>query len=248
MSAALVFICSDHVGPYVNAVSYLRDKRGVASFTFIFITGALVEGPRTDFVESITAAFESLGEGRYLGRPAHVDEKSQARYRETAEFLDCRSSVKVVPLEDLAGYISREAKSVKLGQLAIDVTGLPKVLAAHVMLICLAVGRQVHTFELRQRTNPKAPELSLYHALSAGDFDYPSLARDPAVLASVRQLVHVKRATWAIVVVSLIGMASLAVLIAVDAKNPALAIVGLAANVIGIAGGTLQAITIYKGK
>jgi hypothetical protein len=78
VNAALVFVCSEQVGPYVNALSYLRDKRNVTEFTFVFITGAAIEGPRTAYVKEIIEALQNLAGGEYLGRPVATKPKKSS--------------------------------------------------------------------------------------------------------------------------------------------------------------------------
>ncbi|WP_460845124.1 hypothetical protein [Phytohabitans suffuscus] len=230
-------------------MSYLRDKRSVTSFTFVFVTGAMMEGPQTAYVETIITTLEDLANGTYLKRAADIDPRSRVHYKALA--ADVRGSPKLtetVFLEGLGEFLARRTAETNGGQPVIDVTGLPKILTAHVMLICLVGGYQVHAFELRNKVNHARPELSLYFALPAGGFDYPALTRDPAVLTSIRQLVHVRRVMWTTAALSTIGVICFASLLLVDTNNPVLAAVGLTANVIGIAGGVLQALTTRTGR
>jgi hypothetical protein len=118
---------------------------------------------------------------------------------------------------------------------------------AHVMLICLTGGYQVHTFELRHKVDRSYPERSLYYALPTGGFDYPPLTRDPAVQSSVRQLIPLRRVMWATAAVSAVGVICFTTLLLVDSNNTAFAVIGLAANVLGIAGDARQALTTRNG-
>lgn len=248
MNSALIFICSDQIGPYLNALSYLSDKRGVSKFTFVFITGAMMEGPQTIFTETIISTLERLADGVYFDHPVTVDAQTRARYASLACNLRASPNLtEVVSLEELTSFLTERARKMNSSQLLIDVTGLPKILTAHVMLICLVGGYQVHAFELRHKVNRNHPELSLYFSLSPGDFDYPPLTRDPAVQASVHQLVHVRRVMWTTALVSTIGVICFAALLLIDSTNTTLAVIGLTANVIGISSGVLQALTTRIG-
>ncbi|MES9538123.1 hypothetical protein [Actinomadura sp. NPDC000600] len=243
MNTALIFVCSSAVDAYLNALCYLSDKRSVTQFSFVFITGAMTEGPSTDFVDDIIFSLERLAEGKYRNRDIEIRQKVKDRYLEIAMTLRSSSNlIELVSLEELDEFLADRAQRASPRQVFIDVTGLPKILTAHVMLISLVSGYQVYAFELRHKVDQAYPERSLYWAMPQGGFDYPPLTRDPAVQSSFRQLIHVRRIVWTIAATSLVGFACFVVLLLVDSTNATLAIIGLAANVIGIASGIFQAL------
>jgi hypothetical protein len=249
VNAALVFVCSDQVGPYINALSYLADKLDVRDFLFVFTTGAMMEGPRTAFVDTIIDALGELAQGRYLGRAVSVDSAARAAYSKLSATLTAKTDlVRSISLEELGGFLGQQAGRTSRGRLFVDVTGLPKILMAHVMLICVSAGYSAYAFELRHAVNRSHPEKSLYHALPFGAFEYPSLTRDPAVQSSVRKLIPIRRIVWATVLLSSVGVTCFAALLLVSPSNQVLAVIGLAANIIGIAGGGLQALAMRRGE
>jgi hypothetical protein len=248
LSAALIFVFSDQPGPYVNALSYLYDKRDVSIFKFVFVTGASTEPPKTDLVESIIKAVEDLSQGIYCGNSVDIDPLSQASYASIASTLrNSRPLTRVIPLDELSTFLSGQIDgNIRSNDVIVDVTGLPKVLMAHVMLICHVGGHAVHTFELRNQANRRRPELSLYFSLPLGGYGYPSLSRDVAVQQSVRKLVHIRRMMWTTTLVSVVAFACFAVLLMVDSRNILLAVIGLAANIVGILGSIVQAMATRK--
>jgi hypothetical protein len=248
VKSATIFVCSDDVGPYVNVVSYLKDKRSISRFTFVFLTGAMTESPQTAFVDAIVEALEKLGEGKYKGREVDVPQDERTRYMNLAQDLrSCPDLVISITMEQLPGYLAGQQSMAKPDRPVIDVTGLPKILMAHVLLICIAHGHSVHAFELRNRINRSRPELSLYNFLPAGGFDYPPLNRDPTVLNSFGKLVPARRIMWSTVVVTGVGLTCFAILLLVDPTNLWLVEVGLAANVLGISGAILQGLSMRDG-
>ncbi|GII76662.1 hypothetical protein Sru01_16440 [Sphaerisporangium rufum] len=248
MSAALIFVCSNDVGPYLNALAYLSDKHNISDFKFVFVTGAMIEGPQTSFVETIVLALEDLASGTYEKRCVEIDARTAGQYATLAANLKSNSrSTEVVSLDELPDLLAKQVAETGRAKLFVDVTGLPKILMARVLLVCLVGGFHVYAFELRHRVDREFPERSLYFAMPPGAFDYPPLARDLAVHNSVRQLINVRRVLWITAMVSLVGVVCFATLLLIDSSNTVLAVVGLAANIIGIASGALQALATRSG-
>lgn len=245
MYSALIFVCSDQPEPYLNVLTYLADKRGTSQFTFVFITGAMMEGPQTSFVDTLISNIDELANGRYRGRQITTSEEVRKKYAMLASNLRSNPNLtKVIALEELADLISSQISKNRQRLPIIDVTGLPKILAAHVMLICLAEGHPVHAFELRDRVDRRRPELSLYFSLPSGAFDYSQLTRDPAVQASLRRLIPLRKIMWAITAALAIGMGCFTTLIFLKPDNIIFSLIGIAANLIGIIGGVSQIISM----
>jgi hypothetical protein len=253
MKTALVFVCIANVDPYVNALSYLDEKQDGPRVTFVAITGAGAEAPGGMEVR-ITGAFEKLSRNmmdvydeklkRRVERAIEIEDHARLRYKGLSEKLQVEaSSVLYRTLDELERYISERVDAVGRDKLIVDVTGLTKVHAARVMLICLARRQEVHTFDLRKAANRERPDLSLYHALEPGSYSYECLTRDRAVQTSIGRLIPRRTVLWAAMILALLGTAGVALTLLVQPTNIVLGQISVIANVLGIIGFALQAAT-----
>lgn len=245
MNTALVFVCTPNADSYINALMHLRDKHDVASFEFVIVTGGPTEGPSAGFVEEqLVPRLTDLGKGIYAGKRGVIEKRTCPKYGDLAATLR-RGSLNptITELDGLPGLLKRKAREVRPHRLFIDITGLPKVLAAQVMLISLANSRPVHTFELRHTLDREHPENSLYFSLPSGGFEYRSLSDDRAVKSNFAKLVRIERFGWALAATLLIALACFLILLLATPNNPMVAGIGLAASLFSISAGIWQLIT-----
>ncbi|MGP4109728.1 hypothetical protein ACTWP5_02270 [Streptomyces sp. 4N509B] len=242
MSWALVFVYSNDVGPYINVLSYLEDKRSVSNFKFVFLTGVVNESPRTNFVDSILLELDNLANGTYKGRELALSHDVREKYASIARHLRRNDSLAVpITMEQLGDFLKKYEAESKPIPLLVDVTGLPKTQMAHVLLVCLSHRSTVtNTFELLARPNRARPELSLYHALGQNDFWYASLTRDLTVHNSVRQLVPVRRVVLVAGVVAAITLVGFFINLLTDPESIWLSVLGITSSLFGILSTALQ--------
>jgi len=248
MNSALIFVCTDNVDPYLNALSYLYDRCGVTRFTFVFLSEVATEAPATKFVDDIIATLSSLADGEYGKHPVDVDERSKELYSLLAANLKSNPSLHTaIPLKELPTFLSKQTVEAKPDKLFIDITGLTKDVMAQVFSITIFLGYDAYAFVLNERPNKKKPELSLYFHLRPSDFHYHALSQEPTVQRIRRRLIPLPRIIWTAGIISAVSTICFLTLLLVDPSNIVLAITGLAANVIGIASGAIQALTFKAG-
>lgn len=220
MNTALIFVCSQNIDAYINAAAYLQDKREVTKFTFVFLVDAPTESPATHFVEEILSRLSMLAEGKYNGRPIDIDDSAKAQYALLAANLRSNPSLRqVTTLEELPGFLRRQAAAAKPGRIFIDTTGLTKNLLAHVFSIAIFYDYEAYTFELRERPNRSRPELSLYFHLRPTDFQYQLLTQEPTVQRIRKSLIPVSRILWITTTLFVVSIACLAAYLIMDQDN-----------------------------
>lgn len=247
MNTALIFVCSDNVDSYINAIAYLCDKCGVARFTFVFLRETASESPATNFVDNILGKLVKLAEGEYDGRRSDIDDNAKAQYALLAASLRASPPLReVTTLAELPSLLLRHAAAAKPDQLFIDTTGLTKSLMAHVFSIAIFLGYEAYTFELRERPNRERPELSLYFSLRPADFNYHPLTREITVQRIRSRLIPLPRILKVAAAISATSAVCFGVLLLVDPNNIVLLLIGLIANVIGVASGALQVLAMKR--
>lgn len=244
MNTALIFTFSNNVDIYINSILHLGDKYAVSKFSFIFVTGATIEGPSTDFADKIVSGLEDLSAGIYKNSSIEIDDRIKSRCAATVDNLKASQSnqelAQPVPLEELEKFLERQSKQARPGRLFIDVTGLPKVLMSHVMLIGIAGGHETYAFELHKQPDRAHPEKSLYFFIPPGGFSYYPLRQSPAVQSVFRKLIHVRRILRTTTATLIVGIICFSILTFIDSQNPILATIGLVSNLIGIVSGIYQ--------
>jgi len=251
VNSALVFVCTPTLGPYLNALSYLDDKRSVTRFTLVAMTGEGIEAP-AGLDQRIVGALEGLAEGKFESREndrtverlIDIQRADRERYARIANSLRKHSpTVRNEHVDTLAAFIAEHMSTNAQNEVVIDVTGLTKVQTARIILICLDRGNKVHTFDLDQRASKDHPERSLYHLLEPGSYRYECLTRDQAVQTSLKKFVSRSTITWSTAAVIGVAIACLGALQFVQPTNPTLSAISLVANVLGIAGVLWQGTT-----
>ncbi len=243
---AVISVCSSNLGPYVNAISYLFDRRGIRSFVFLFITDVSAEAPSNSLALEILSAFDNLGStgcfwDSTVDPPAELNDNEARLFLEVADCLEASAESPVtVSIDQLTTALDHWKAESLTTELVLDITGLPKVVAAQVTAICVTSGHAVSMFDLRTDPKGKPPVDLLYGRLSEGDSDYTRLNREPAVQSSLRRLVSIRRALMITGLAMIGGLAALAIVLVVDRENITFVALAVSANLVGIAGTTYQ--------
>jgi hypothetical protein len=223
-----IFLFSDRVDPYVNAIVYAYDNMGVTSVRLVY-----VRGTRTGLTESeASAAFNQV-----WSRVEKLAAGNAEVYKRVNERLLDRQLIPV-DYSDLKRSLSHLVK--KHGgprHCVFDLTGASKTPSIGVFAVCLAIGvKSVYTFELADRPDPDDPDSFLYHALDEEQYSYTCLTDTEPVRRSQSALLRKTSLFWYIFFISLVVMAvSLYTLVVVSPDNMMVQSLNLAAAVVGLA-------------
>lgn len=250
----LIFLFSDRVDPYVNAIAYTFDNMQVDTVRLVQIKGTktgLTETQASAVYNRIWTLIENLSKGYYIDSAAgQAEQRLLSRtdkldiYRRINERLTEHSLVRLDYTnlkEDLNQLIRREGGSKCC---IVDLTAASKSPSIDVFSVCLALGvGAVYTFELADRPNPKNPELSLYHALGKDGYSYTCIGETEPVRASQAALLRKSSLLWYVGAIALVVMVVSLYLLAttgpnsliVQGLNLAAAVVGIVSFILAIA-------------
>lgn len=222
-----VFLFSDRVDSYINAVAHAYDKEQVDAVCFVYVRGTptgLTDILANTVFSTIANRLEELSRGG-----AEIYQRIQAR------LLDRR----LLPLDysSLRSGLSRELnKCGGANKCMVDVTGAAKGPAIDVFSVCLALGvRSIYTFELKNKPDPANPEKSLYHFLGPNDYSYTRLTETEPVKSSRAVLLRKFPMLWYVVGIALAAMIiTLIILVSAGPDNVVLQGINLLAAVVGL--------------
>jgi hypothetical protein len=210
------------------------------------LTGAAVEARSSSVSSEIVKALDDLiATGSYWeprrGPAAALDDTTRELFSSiAAEIKKSASNPVRIPIDDLSRALHTREPFASNSNILLDITGLPKILAAQVTSICVAENHHVGLFNLRVDPDEMKPHQLIYGLLEPGDFEYVPLNREPAVQATVAKFVPVQSVKIATLIVLAIGLVSLGVLTVIAPDNLVLSLVALTANVLGILGAVAQ--------
>jgi hypothetical protein len=231
-----LFLFSDRVDTYINAIAYAYDKMDAKAVRFVYVKGTKI-GLKDDTQAS--AVFTEI-----WNRLQSLASGSGEIYKQLDERLLDRQLIPIDYPElksDLGHLIKRQGGA---RNCIIDLTSASKVASIDVFTVCLALGvKSVHTFELDPKPDPRTPEKFLYHALSKGAFSYTCLTSTPPVQASQSSLLRKSYVLWYVGIVSLIIMVvSLYILATLGPNSSFVQLLNLTAAVVGLASPALALI------
>jgi hypothetical protein len=245
VTKAIICICSPRPDSLANAITYLVDSHDSLALKLILVSDNYASAPGITFIGTVIEFLDNLGAGDYQGRPVTVSPAVALLYQRAASALrHARHDAERVYASDFPTLLQNAAKGLPAAQVIIDVTSLPKPLAADITVTCAFRGFRVHSFELTEAVDRRRPEAYMYHAISANSFRYPCLT-DPAVVESgMREFIPKKALKISLLIVCLVSVACFALLIAFglhsSTSDELILWTGLVASVLGIATGTLQ--------
>jgi hypothetical protein len=249
MTKAIICICSPRPDSLANALTYLVDSRDSLTFKLFLVSDNYASAPGITFIDLVIDFLDKLSAGDYQGRLVSVSPAMAALYQRAASALrDARGDAERVYASDFRTLLQDAAKGIPAAQIIIDVTSLPKPLAADITVTCAFRGFRVHSFELTRPVDRRKPEEYMYHAISANSFRYPCLT-DPAIVESgMRELIPKKAVKISLLAICLVSVACFALLIMFGphstASNELILWTGLVASTLGIGTGALQLASI----
>jgi len=232
----VLFLFSDNVDTYINAIAYTYDKMDVKAVRLVYVKGTKI-GLKDDTPSTVVNGIWNRLQSLALG--------SSEIYKQLNERLLDRHLIPIDYPElkrDLGDFIKRQGGA---RNCIIDLTGASKAASIDIFAVCLALGvKSVYTFELDQKRDPKAPEESLYHALlSKGAYSYTCLTSTPPVKASQSSLLRKSYVLWYVGLASLIIMVvSLYILSTIGPNSPFVQFLNLTAAVVSLAAPALALI------
>lgn len=255
MTLAVVFVCTDNMGAQINVATHLVANVQVSSFRYIMLSDNYAVAPAAKlYVNKIVNSLKALSLGEYNGSSVDLNAEAARMYGMTAEFLQGpRLSVYSAMLSNVKDCLREATAGVGPSDVIVDVTGLTKPQAAHIMHTCMFLRFRVHSFELAVIPDRRNPARSLYHLLkSPSQFAYPCLADVSAVTQEMNKFISKRTLGVAISLVCVIAIACIALLIWMKPDSGVvsrtLLWIGLVANVLGILAGLLQIATSGRSK
>lgn len=245
MSTVIVCVCSRTIDSLANAVTHVVASRDSWSLRVILLSDSYAAAPDTGYVASVAESLQELAEGRYRGKAVGVDSAAADRYRRAAGALKgAASRAEAVDIRDLRALLNNKVKSEGRSHVQVDVTCLPKPLAAAVTVTCIFLGLRVYSFDLVRRFDARHPESSMYHALPGDGFRYPCLTDPVVVEEGMREFTPKKHLRIAVIAVSLVSAICFALLVLLKPSSSlgaeVVLWVGLASGILGIGTGFLQ--------
>lgn len=248
MNKAIVCVCSPNIGSIANVITYLVNSQEVSDLEIILLSDNYATAPNASYILTVADFLDRLSTGDYDGRQITIDPSASSGYHHAAEVLRRAAAVNIqrAYVRDLGTLLRGFKKSSSSTDMGVDLTCLPKPLAADVTVTCVFLGLRTYSFELIKPFDKRHPEMSMYHALSDGGFRYPCLT-DPAVVAEgMRGYASKKTLRVSIVVVCLVSVSCFALLMWLNPRSSASADfalwIGIASGVIGLGTGILQLI------
>jgi len=234
----LVFLFSDRVDSYINAIAHVYDHMQIDAVRLVY-----VKGTKT----GLTDAQASTVSNQIWGRLEKLAIDKDDIYKRVNERLLDRQ---LLPLEYMSlkeGLEKIVKKQGGNGNCIIDLTGASKAPSIEVFSVCLALGiKSVYTFELSTRPDPSNPESSLYHSLGKEGYSYTCLNDTDPVKASQSALLRKSPFLWYVCAISLIVMViSLYILGTIGPNNVAVQGLNLAASIVGL-GSPILALLVQR--
>jgi hypothetical protein len=238
----LLFIVSGNVEPYVNVLAHAYKNLGIAGVDFVSIQGSTKSGSPAEFSQierGILALLSELAQGKFHGVDLTHRDDGISTFLPVENALTSKS-YNVINYSDLATHLHNLIPARRRGEYIVDVTGLTKNLAIEIVTLSLSLGLRAYSFELSQHRISLPAEMRMFHELKTDDYSYVCLTDTPAIRAASTRLVRRDRVLAWTLAATITTLGSFLILTFTDDQNIALKIVGLAANIIGIAGPTLQ--------
>jgi hypothetical protein len=245
VTKAIICVCSPRVDSFANAITHLVDSWQSLDIRVFMLSDNYATAPGGTFIDDAIAFLDDLSAGMYQGRAVSVSPAKADLYRRAVSALQrARDSAEPVYIRDFAGRLRDITKKEVDTQVIVDVTSLPKPLAADVTVTCTFRGLRVFSFELTRSPDRNRPENSMYHAISASDFRYPCLTDPVIVRAGMHRFISKKNIKISILAVCAISVICFVLLIWLGTGNSTTAElvswIGLVASFLGIGTGVLQ--------
>lgn len=224
----LIFLFSDRVDSYINAIAYTYDNMEVKSVRLIY-----VKGTRTGLDNSQASnVFNQI-----WNRIERLSSEKNDIYTHINEYLLDRELIQLNYTSLKEGLKEVIKKQGGNENCIIDLTGASKSSSIDVFAVCLALGvDSAYTFELLTRPKPLNPEESLYHLLEKQAYSYHCVSNTDPVKNSQSDLLRKSSLLWYICVFSLsVMVVSLYILHTSGFENETIQSLNLAASIIGIA-------------
>jgi hypothetical protein len=243
MTLAIVFVCSPTIGSYVNAVTHLSSSLSITRFRVSLLSDDHLSAPGPMYREDIATYLDSLANGEYKG--VTMTARQAEHYRTAAAILRSdMTTVDTVVMRELPEYLDRACRGLRPGEVTLDVTGLPKLLAVQVTTVALFRKVPVYALELAAPPDPGEPQKALYHAISPGGFRYPCLTSSTVIADSLARLTSKARVAIATLAVCFISVGCFALLLLFKPGDVFVSQltswIGLVASVVGIAAAFVQ--------
>lgn len=171
----IVFIGSNNVGVYINAMSHAIDMHQVDQIVLIDLLEVPYE-KRFDFSNFVNntlwEAIKDLETGKFSGQQFEIPSNYQT-YRKLKDIFGVKKHIDSKNYQFLKDELN-ELKKQYGANAMIDISGVPKRVAFDILAGCLAVGFQkIVTFELKQQRRGVD---ALYHNLNASDYEHVKLS------------------------------------------------------------------------
>jgi hypothetical protein len=185
----LVFVFIPRVDPYINAITHFFDVHHVDEVIFVEIREPPIPSP-PNFSELVDTIWESaclLANGRYRDSTGGTRDLpgDYAVYGRLVDTLSRQKHTESIIYHDLRKGLIQLKRKYGEG-VSVDITGVPKRLAADILASSLAAGiDDVFLFELREPYDGLRPTRFLYHNLSNTKFDHVRLPDSAPMIANL---------------------------------------------------------------
>jgi len=171
----IVFIGSNNVGTYINAMSHAIDMHQIDQIVLIDLLEVPYE-KRFDFSEFVNKklwdTIKDLAEGKFEGQEIAIPSNFQT-YKILKKIFGGKKHIDSKNYQFLKDELN-DLKGTYSSNAMIDISGVPKRVAFDILAGCLAVGfDKIVTFELKQQRRGVE---ALYHNLKTSDYEHVKLS------------------------------------------------------------------------
>ncbi|WP_414548917.1 hypothetical protein [Anabaena sp. CCY 0017] len=222
-----LFLFSDRVDTYINAIAYSYDNLEIESVRLVHVKGTKTGLTDTQAISVFNQIWNRLEK---------LASSTTEIYKRINERLLDRQLIPIT-YSNLKNSLEQSIK--KQGgsrNCVIDITSASKVPSIDVFTVCLALGiKSIYTFELIIKYDSKNPDKFLYHAMCENDYSYTCLSNTEPVRASQSALLRKSAFLWYMGAISLIVMVlSLYILVAIGPNSTFVQGLNLMAAVVGL--------------
>lgn len=209
----IVFIGSNNVGTYINAMSHAIDMHQVDQIVLIDLLEVPYE-KRFDFSSFVNNtlwdAIRELEAGKFGGQEIETPSNFQT-YKKLKDIFGVKKHIDSKNYQFLKDELNQLKKQYGANAM-IEISGVPKRVAFDILAGCLAVGFQkIVTFELKQQRRGVD---ALYHNLSASDYEHVKLSSLEQFLENIERYGAIKNRKKNLTIIAAFISAILALLYA----------------------------------